>query len=119
MAWTDSLRRKGNVGGVKRSRSERRRSRTRMFAAALLVAAFVGLQYRLWLGDGGVTEVIALRGAIDAQRGENERLYARNRELEAEVLDLKTGLESIEFRARRDLGMTRKDETFYQIVERR
>ena len=119
MARTDSLRKRSDVGGVKRSRTQRRAARNRMLAGALLVAAFAGLQFRLWFGDGGVTEVIALRGAIDAQREENVRLYARNRELEAEVIDLKTGLESIEFRARRDLGMTRKDETFYQIVERR
>ena len=119
MARTDSLRRKGDIGGVKRSRVERRRSRNRMIAGSLLLAAFVGLQYRLWFGDGGVTEVFVLRDAIDAQHEENQRLYARNRELEAEVLDLKTGLESIEFRARRDLGMIRRDETFYQIVERR
>ena len=60
-----------------------------------------------------------LRGAIEVQQEENGRLYTRNRELEAEVIDLKSGLESIEYRARRDLGMTREDETFYQIVERR
>ena len=119
MAGSGSVRRKIDFGRVKRSRADRRRSRNRILAGALLVFALIGLQYRLWFGDGGVTAIIELRGAIDSQKEENERLYARNRELEAEVIDLKTGLESIEYRARRDLGMTRTDETFYQIVERR
>ena len=116
MARTGSLRGKGGYSDVRRAR---RRARVRVLAGVFLVAAIVALQYRLWLGDGSVAEIVNLRGAIDAQREENERLYARNRELEAEVIDLKTGLESIEYRARRDLGMTRRDETFYQIVERR
>lgn len=116
MARTGSLRGKGIRAGVKRMR---RRSGVRILAGLFLVAAIAGLQYRLWLGDGSIAEILSLRGAIEAQNEENGRLYARNRELEAEVIDLKTGLESIEYRARRDLGMTRKDETFYQIVERR
>ncbi len=116
MARTGSLRGAGGYAAVKRMR---RRARLRVLAGLLLAAAIAGLQYRLWFGDGSVSEILSLRNAIEAQIGENERLYARNRELEAEVIDLKTGLESIEYRARRDLGMTRKDETFYQIVERR
>ena len=116
MAGTGSLRGTGGYAVLKRMR---RRARLRVLAGVCLAAAFAGLQYRLWFGDGSVSEVVELRAAIEAQREENRRLYARNRELEAEVVDLKTGLESIEYRARRDLGMTRADETFYQIVERR
>ena len=116
MARTGSLRGMGGYFGVKRAR---RRARVRVLAGLFLAAAVVGLQYRLWFGDGSVADIVNLRSAIETQREENGRLYARNRELEAEVIDLKTGLESIEYRARRDLGMTRQDETFYQIVERR
>ena len=116
MAGTGSLRGTGGYAGLKRMR---RRVRLRVLAGLLLAAAVAGLQYRLWFGDGSVAEVMELRAGIEAQREENRRLYARNRALEAEVVDLKTGLESIEYRARRDLGMTREDETFYQIVERR
>lgn len=99
-----------------------RRSRWKRPAAwlaAALAAAFLGLQYRLWLGDGGIVELLGLRASIEAQHAENERMQARNRELEAEVLDLKTGLEALEDRARRELGMIREDETFYLIVEER
>ena len=103
----------------RRPRRRRRSSRSRWWLGAFLAVALAGLQYRLWVGDGSVAEVLELRAAVDAQQEKNRRLTARNRELEAEVVDLKTGLESIEYRARRDLGMTRKDETFYQIIEKR
>ena len=116
MAGIGSLRGAGGYAGLKRMR---RRARLRILAGVFLAAAIAGLQFRLWFGDGSFWEVMDLRETIEVQREENERLYARNRELEAEVVDLKGGLESIEYRARRDLGMTREDETFYQIVERR
>ena len=119
MARKASLCGKVGFAGMKLGRQQRRWVRNRVLVGALLATLLAGLQYRLWFGDGSVAEVVNLRAAIEAQQEENERLYARNRELEAEVFDLKTGLESIEHRARRDLGMTRKDETFYQIVERR
>ncbi len=62
-------------------------------------------------------EVRELERAIAAQREENESLRERNRALEAEVNDLKTGLDAIEERARSELGMIREGETFYQVVE--
>jgi cell division protein FtsB len=46
-------------------------------------------------------------------------LKARNGALDAEVRDLKQGLEAIEERARLELGMIKKDEVFYQIVPAR
>ena len=83
----------------------------------VLVLLLAGLQYRLWVGDGSLAEVWRLRQAIEQQRTENERLQARNAELEAEVRDLKQGLEAVEERARRELGMVGEEETFHQIVE--
>jgi cell division protein FtsB len=74
------------------------------------------LQYRLWLGEGGMREVRRLRAEIEAQRDENQQLKERNRTLSAEVLDLKKGTVAIEERARTDLGMVGKGETFYQVV---
>jgi cell division protein FtsB len=58
-----------------------------------------------------------LQRQLDTQKTENEQLKERNRALEAEVKDLKQGLEAIEERSRSELGMIRKGETFYQIVE--
>lgn len=84
--------------------------------AAALVVVLVLLQYRLWLGEGGMREVRRLRAEIQAQHDENKQLKERNRTLAAEVLDLKKGTVAIEERARTDLGMVGKGETFYQVV---
>jgi cell division protein FtsB len=86
------------------------------FLAATLVVVLALLQYRLWLGEGGMREVRRLRSEIEAQRDENKQLKERNRTLSAEVLDLKKGTVAIEERARTDLGMVGKGETFYQVV---
>lgn len=83
---------------------------------AALVVLLGLLQYRLWLSDDGMAEVARLRGEIEAQRQENATLRERNRSLAAEVQDLKKGTAAIEERARTDLGMIGKNETFYQVV---
>jgi cell division protein FtsB len=82
-----------------------------------LVILLVYLQYRLWLGDGGLLELWNVHQEVEAQRDENARLRERNAALNAQVLDLKQGLDAIEERAREDMGMVKKGETFYQIVE--
>ena len=83
----------------------------------LLVVLLVLLQYKLWLGDGSLAEVWDLYRQVELQKEENQRLQERNQALEAEVQDLKQGLESIEERAREELGMIKEGETFYQIIE--
>jgi cell division protein FtsB len=83
---------------------------------AVLVLLVLGLQYRLWFGDGGMSEVSRLREEVSAQKLENERLLERNRTLSAEVQDLKKGKTAIEERARTDLGMVGSNESFYQVM---
>jgi cell division protein FtsB len=85
--------------------------------AICLLAALVLLQYRLWVSDEGVREVLHLRSAVEAQRTENAGLVDRNGQLKAEVADLKGGLTALEERARHDLGMVAPGETFYQVVD--
>ena len=85
---------------------------------AVLLTLLVALQLKLWLGSGGLSEAGRLEATLAAQREENARLEARNLRLAAEVHDLKEGLAAVEERARTDLGMIGKDETYYQIVER-
>tara|TARA_Y100001934_G_C12092845_1_gene650083 strand:- start:209 stop:481 length:273 start_codon:yes stop_codon:yes gene_type:complete len=85
--------------------------------ATALILLLVVLQYRLWVGDGSLAEVATLKVRVEAQRAENEKLAQRNRRLEADVIDVKQGGEVIEDRARRELGLIRRDETFFQIVE--
>lgn len=87
----------------------------RIIAVSLLALALL-LQYRLWLSDDGMREVWRLRDEVAAQHAENEKLQERNRTLIAEVQDLKQGKAAIEERARTDLGMIRKDESFFQVM---
>ena len=82
-----------------------------------LIALLIVLQYPLWFGSGGAFAVWELRREIAAQRAENARLAERNHALAADVIDLKQGLAAIEERARMELGMIRKGETFYQIID--
>ncbi|MEW6446236.1 MAG: cell division protein FtsB [Pseudomonadota bacterium] len=82
----------------------------------LLAALFALLQYHLWLGDGSWPRAEAARGQLEHQLAENEKLRQRNAALEAEVIDLKTGLDAIEERARSELGLVKQGETYYQII---
>ena len=74
------------------------------------------LQYRLWLSDGGVRELSRMQEAVTQQRTQNAALVERNRQLAAEVRDLKTGMAALEERARSELGMIAGNETYYQVV---
>lgn len=87
-------------------------------AASLLVVVLL-LQYRLWLSGDGVHELSRLSTAVDRQKDENAELSARNQQLVAEVADLKAGMAAIEERARSELGMIGRNETFYQVVPTR
>jgi cell division protein FtsB len=84
--------------------------------AAFLAVLILALQYPLWAGKGGWMRVRELERALDQQNEQNARLKARNDAFDAEVRDLKEGNEAIEEHARLDLGMIKRDETFYQIV---
>jgi cell division protein FtsB len=86
-------------------------------ATYVLLAMLVLLQYPLWFGNGGVFAVWRLHREIAVQQKENDQLKERNRTLEAQVNDLKQGLEVIEGRARSELGMVKKGEAFYQVID--
>ena len=83
----------------------------------VLTVVFSALLYRYWLSEDGVRKVWRLERAVAEQAEHNAQLRERNRELEAEVADLKQGKDAIEERARAELGMKRDNETFYQVVE--
>ena len=84
---------------------------------AILLILLVVLQYKLWVGQGSLAEVSRLKQAIEKQKAENTEQRERNDALDAEVQDLKKGVEAIEERARSELGMIKKDETFFQIID--
>lgn len=83
----------------------------------ILVFLLLLLQYPLWLGKGSWLKVWDLHRQVDAQQQVNQQTQTRNALLDAEVRDLKQGTAAIEERARSELGMIRRDEVFYQILE--
>ena len=85
--------------------------------STLLVAALLGLQLRLWAGDGSLAQVWHLERDIERQVAQNEALAQRNQRLAAEVHDLKTGLATVEALARKELGLIGPGETFFLVVD--
>lgn len=84
----------------------------------LVLVVMLGLmQYRLWFGEGGIREFNDIQARADALEGATDTLKARNDRLAAEVVDLKTGLDAIEERARNDIGMVRQDEQFFWVPD--
>jgi cell division protein FtsB len=84
--------------------------------AGALLAVVLLLQHRLWLSGDGVRELARLSEAVERQESDNEEAMERNKQLIAEVADLKAGMAAIEERARSELGMIGRNETFYQVV---
>ena len=83
----------------------------------ILILALLGLQYKLWLGEGGVFQWRHLEQKIAVQTQENNKLLRRNKGIEADILGLKSGDQALEEEARYALGMVKDDETYYQFVE--
>jgi cell division protein FtsB len=77
------------------------------------------LQYPMWLGKGGWLRVWETDQQVVAQHEKNQKLQIRNGALDAEVRDLKQGLDAVEERARSELGMIRQDEIFFQLLDDR
>lgn len=83
---------------------------------SVLIALLIGLQYRLWVGDGSLSEVVQLSKELERQKEKLQLLEQRNSVLEAQVLDLQNGLDAFEEKARNDLGMIKQGETFIQLI---
>jgi cell division protein FtsB len=84
-----------------------------------LSALLVLVQGELWLGESGVRNRMKLQGEVDVQLAKNEELRQRNTRLQAEISDLKDGLEMVEEKARAELGMIKPDEMLVQVQKRR
>ena len=87
------------------------------WVALILVALLCAAQSELWSSYGGIPNVLTLKQQIALQTQENAELRERNQALDAEVQDLKQGMQAIEERARSDVGMIAAGETFYQIID--
>ena len=82
-----------------------------------LVLVLVVLQFKLWVGEGSVAQLRDLEAQVEVQGAENLVLAERNQVLEGEVLDLKTGLDAVEERARSEFGMVKEGETLFIVVD--
>lgn len=87
--------------------------------AVVFLLMFCALQGRLWYGHGSIAELHQLQARIEQQQNENQLLSDRNASLRVDIVDLKTGLDGIEERARHELGLVKKGEVFYRIVDGR
>ncbi|OAI52474.1 cell division protein FtsB [Betaproteobacteria bacterium SCGC AG-212-J23] len=85
--------------------------------AAILGALIVLIQIPLWFGKGGWLRAWQVEDMVVQEKAKNSQLEVRNSGLAAEVKDLKTGTDAVEERARYELGMVKKDEVFFQVVE--
>ena len=81
----------------------------------ILIALLLILQGQIWLGKGSVPTVIELEHKIQEQNELNAKAKRINGQLNSEVNDLKEGLNSVEERARHELGMVKANEIFVQI----
>lgn len=88
----------------------------RMIVVFLLVA-LLGLQCKLWIGDGSIAQWLLLEKKVVAQEEENKKLAARNHAIEADIAELKSGDQALEEQARFELGMVKEGETYYQVAE--
>lgn len=84
---------------------------------ALLAFTLIFLQYRLWFEQGGIRDMLQLKRQLAVQNNENEVLKKHNDELLFQIQRLQNSKDATESRARNELGMIKKDETFYQIVK--
>ena len=85
--------------------------------ALVLLILLIWLQYKIWLQDGGIPEVVQLQDEVEEVKTEVQKLRDRNLSLDAEVKDLKKGLDAIEERARSEMGMIKEGEIYYQVIK--
>jgi cell division protein FtsB len=83
----------------------------------VLLLVLVGLQYKLWVGDNSIFQWVQLEKKLATEEQENKSLVARNRAVEADIYELKSGDQALEEQARYELGMVKEGETYYQCSD--
>lgn len=83
----------------------------------ILIIALAVLQHKLWLGDGNVIQWIKLEKKLEQHRLENAKMAVRNKALEADIQELKSGDQALEEQARYEFGMIKDNETYYQFMD--
>lgn len=82
----------------------------------LLGLLAVGLFIRLWVGSGSYPDIWQLQERIAAQQVRNDEQAEQKRRLDVDVGNLSKDVNAVEANARSELGMVKKDETFYQVI---
>ena len=82
-----------------------------------LIGVFIFLQYELWYSKGGIVSALKHKQALAAQAKKLAQTNQRNKHLEANIHELKNGQQAVEGEARKELGMVKKGEVFYQVVK--
>ncbi|MFT4190499.1 MAG: cell division protein FtsB [Comamonas sp.] len=88
----------------------------RFIVPLVLVLLLALLQAQLWLGRGSIPDIQDQRTRLAEQLKANERARLANEQLDAEISDLRNGLEMVEERARQELGMVKPNEIFVQVT---
>ena len=89
----------------------------RRFVPAALLVLLLVLQGQLWFGRGSVPNVANLTQELAAQKRSNAQAEQANARMEAEIRDLREGLEMVEEKARSELGMVKPNEIFVQVAK--
>jgi cell division protein FtsB len=87
------------------------------FLPVVLAIVLVVLQAQLWLGRGSIPTVTELERKVQEQKLSNDKARLVNEQLNAEINDLKEGLNMVEERARNELGMVKPNEIYVQIAK--
>ena len=87
----------------------------RRLASAILITLLVVIHVQLWSGRGSLPQVNQLKQRLDEQNQRNSQAQVANNQLAAEVRDLKEGLDMVEGKARKELGMIKPNEIYVQI----
>ncbi|WP_417658408.1 cell division protein FtsB [Pseudidiomarina sp.] len=82
----------------------------------VFIIALIALQYRLWMGKNSLPDYWHLQSDVQRQAETNTRLKQRNQVLVADIADLRDGQIALEERARNELGLIKRNETFFRLV---
>jgi len=70
----------------------------------------------LWIGPGSYPDRWRLDDKTIVQEQENKTKKEQIKKIQAELEDVSSSKEALEERARSELGMTKKGETFFEII---
>lgn len=78
---------------------------------------FLVLQYQLWFDQSGLLANWKMQTLIEQRKETNAEFQAKNQVLTEEIMALRSGMDSLEAKARKELGMIKSGETYFIVVE--